>query len=346
MITSHYGQVGAMLTVSHEVVNRVGVTREEDTQAAYHVAKRNYQLALNRISSRLPPAPAKLKSLAQTLDKDDLSSYCSSTPVSLSVTRRDKEGMDDELDCTEIDELLYERARKRQEEDAKGGPLWKRDKLRPLDVFLRREALARSDIVEVEHDFYRRITGALMSHPSIWTVEITNAERRARKEIEDAWMSASLPFLERCSMEQVEFIEELWRRAFGKNRPQRMTQHTKEEEEETLTLDVRLCYPLLQRCDTIRRETENEEEIAYLYLRLGEAAQRDLVARGVMRCNPRTGLLDSVSHPISAVYYDEVDFAFRAEFRYLQSLEETERMEIVDASLEEMDELCTAMMAR
>ncbi|EAN82079.1 hypothetical protein C3747_108g78 [Trypanosoma cruzi] len=345
MISSRYGQVGAMLTVSHEVVNRVAMTREEDTQAAYHVAKRNYQLTLNRISSCLPPAPATIKSLAQTLDKNDLSSYCSSTSPSLSATRREKEGRDDELDCTEIDELLYARALKRQEEDAKGGPLWKRDNQQPLDTFLRREALARSDIEEVEYDFYRRITGALRSHPSIWTVEITDAERRARKEIEDAWMSASLPFLENCSIKQVEFIEELWRRAFGKNRPPRRAQLAKEEEEEALALDVRLCHPLLQRCETIRRETESEEEIAYLYLRLGEAAQRDLVARGVMRCNPGTGLLDSVSHPISALHYDEVDFAFGAEFRYLQSLEETQRMEIIDASLAAMDELCTAMMA-
>ncbi|RNF23495.1 uncharacterized protein Tco025E_02787 [Trypanosoma conorhini] len=344
MLTSHYAQVSAMHTVAHEVVNRVALNREEDTQSAYHLAKRDYQLTLNRISSRLPPAPPQV--LMQAVDENDLSMYCSSSinAGSLAATQRDRAGLGEELDCREIDEALYARALKRQEEDAKGGgPSWKQEVLRPLDVLLRRESLARDDIEEIETEFYRRITDELRAHSSMWMIDFFDAERRARKEMENAWMSESLPFLETCSMKQVEAIEELWRRAFGRDwRP--AVARRPQEEVVAVPLDVRLYQPLQHRCDTIRRETQDEEEIAHRYLKLGEAAQRDLIMRGVMRRNSQTGLLDSVSHPISVRYYEEVSLAFGAEFRYLESCEETQRMAIIDASLAAMDKICTAMM--
>ncbi|ESL09021.1 hypothetical protein TRSC58_03266 [Trypanosoma rangeli SC58] len=339
MLTSHYSQVSAMLTVSHEVVNRVALNREEDSQSAYHVAKRDYELTLNRISSRLPPAPSQVQ--MQVVDENDLSTYCSSVNAgSLSGTQRGRECIGEELDCTEIDEALYVRAVRRKEEDAKGGPLWRHETSQPLDVLLHREALARGDVEDVESEFYRRITGEFRCHSSLWMIEFFNTERLARKEVENVWMSESLPFLEVCSIKQVEAIEDLWRRAFGKGRPPAAMRRYREENVPH-TLDVRLYHPLWHCCRTLRRETQDEEEIAHRYLKLGETVQRDLIARGVMRHNGRTGLLDSVSHPISVRHYDEVSLAFGAEFRYLESCEETQRMAIIDASLAEMDEICT-----
>ncbi|KEG14778.1 hypothetical protein DQ04_00311140 [Trypanosoma grayi] len=338
MLTAHYNQIGAMYTVSHEVVNRVALQREEDGQCAYHVAKCDYQLAMNRISTRLPP-PALPE--IKVVEDNEFSTYCSSTMESMSGTKRGDE--DDDPGYAEIERELYMRAMKRCEKDAQGGPLWKREVHEPIEVFLHREELARRDIEEVEHEFCRKLTDPFNNHPFMRRLKLVRDERRGRKAIEDVWMSESLPFLEQCSMKQVEFTEAFWRRAFGRLKRAPGTAQTRASQLQSVELDMRLYQPLRHHSDTIRRETESEEEIAFRYLQLGEAAQRDLVARGIMHRNKDTGLLDSVLHPISAVYYEQVDFAFSAEYRYLVSCEETQRMAIIDAALSSLEELRTSM---
>ncbi|ORC86971.1 uncharacterized protein TM35_000241210 [Trypanosoma theileri] len=338
MLTTHSSQVGAMYTISHEVVNRVALERYEDSQTAFHVAKRDYQLTMNRISSRLPATVPEL-----TMEvKDEFSTYCSSNAESMNATRRIP---DDGLDCSEIDKILSERAMKRFEEDTTGGPTWKRSAQpkKPLELLMHRESLARQDIEDVEHEFFRNLTQPFFENPLMHFLKLTRDERRERKTIEDTWMSESLPFLDHCHMKQVDYEEEFLRRALGKVKRPLISMRSNTPQTTSDELDVRLYQPLLQRCETIRRETESEEEIAFLYLRLGEASQRDLVARGIMRRNKNTGLLDSVRHPIEVDHYYDVDLAFGTEFRYLESREETERMAIIDSWLLERCELCKTM---
>ncbi|KAH9600465.1 hypothetical protein LSM04_009279 [Trypanosoma melophagium] len=338
MLTTHYTQVGTMYTISHEVVNRVALERDEDSQTAFYVAKRDYQLTMNRISPRLPATLSEV-----TLEwKDDLSTYCSSNPESMNATRRIA---DDGLDCSEIEKVLSARALKRFEEDTTGGPSWKRDAQpkKPLEVLMYRESLARQDIEDVEYEFFRKLAEPFFADPLVHFLKLTREERQERKMIEDNWMSESLPFLDHCYMKQVDFTEDFLRRALAKGRRPPLNIRSPPPQLTSVALDVQLYQPLLHRCETIRRETEMEEEMAFLYLRLGEASQRDLVASGVMRGNKKTGLLDSVRHPIAVDDYDQVDFAFKAEFRYLVSREETERMAIIDTWLLESDKLCKSI---
>lgn len=342
MLTSHHARVGTMHTLSHEVVNRVAIKREEDGLSAYHAAKRDYCLTMNRLSSRLPPPPPQPPA-SLPYDENELSAYCSSYAGSLSVTLRgDKPG--DGMDLSEIDGALYERAVKRQNADAHKRTAWLQGANPRVELLLHRELLARGDVHAVEHEFFLEIRKAFFSHPLIWQMDFAWDERRARREIEDLWMSETLCLLDVCAKEHAECVRALWCRAFGdaKKPPQEM--RPRSFDALLAELDVMLCQPLQHRSDTIRRETEDEEDIAFRYLYLGERAQRDLVTRGVMRRNRETGLLDSVRHPIAVCDYDEVDLAFQTEFRYLESREETQRMMIVDEFLCETEKLCTERM--
>ncbi|CBH18134.1 hypothetical protein, conserved [Trypanosoma brucei gambiense DAL972] len=332
---SSYAQVSTILTMSHEVVDRVSVERAEDGQFAYYMAKCEYNAVKNRISGRLPP----IVPLVYDFDEDDLSNYCSSTADSRSATLRRGEDMD--LDCTEIDGELLKLSAAHRERDIESRGMRKM-KPSPLELILHRETLARGDINHVESLFFRRMVAPFRDNPMFKVLDFFRQEQLGRKQVEDEWASESMPFLEMCRMEQTDYMEDFLIRAIrGKNKykgPSAGESMTFEK----VPLDVRLYAPLKHRCDIIRSETESEQEIAFYYLMLGQAAQRDLVEKNVICRNPTSGLMDSVQHPIDVSNYEAVDLAFSAECRYLQQREETGRMEVINLEFDEKEAILAA----
>ncbi|KAG8342995.1 hypothetical protein ERJ75_001248000 [Trypanosoma vivax] len=328
-----YTQLSSVLTLSHEVVNRVAMERNEDGLFSYHVSKRDYNLVMNHISPRLPPLPQH----QSNIDEDELSMYCSSTQGSLSNTMT--KIVDDGIDCSEIDEQLLEMAKKRREQDMSRTKSWRRQEKQSMkDLMIARESKARSDVEFLEKSLYRRILAAFGENSGLETLDFFLNEVKCRKKIIDEWTTESLPFLNCCSREQTDYMEQFLIRSLrGKGASLRKTEE--EVPFEKIPLDIRLYVPLQERCDAIRRETEYEEEIAQYYLFLGEATQRDLVAAGMMRKNEVSGLIESVKQPIDFQNWDPVDTAFSTEFRYLQAEEETERMKIIEALLDDMGKM-------
>nr|CCC95694.1 unnamed protein product [Trypanosoma congolense IL3000] len=329
---SAYVHIGSLLTMSHEVVNRVAMEREEELQFAYHMAKCEYDAAMNRVSSRLPPNPL----ITCTIDEDDISCYCSSAGQSRTNTIRGYDMM--EVDLTDIDEELLKLAEKRRENDIEAKRL-SRSKLNAHEILMRREDLARADIDHVETQFFKTLTAPFRKHSMFELLDFFQSETRHRKQVEDEWMTESVPFLEMCRTEQTDFMEDFLIRAIRRKNTFTTSSSADTVPFEKNPLDSRTCVPLTLRYNTIQKETESEQEIAYYYLMLGSAAQRDLIESNAARREDDSKRLDLVADALRPVRREAVNLAFNAEFRYLQHSEEAERMKVVDEFMAEREAL-------
>lgn len=332
---------------NNEITNRYGIAVLQETVRSYLEAKRDSKLAGERFSCR-GPVPKKV----YIEDAYEIDTYTSSATGTL----KQYETLPPRPDLRALDRNLLCRAEDRRKKDlseamkrialgkaAKNAFNAKR-KPNPLVMLSNRCDDEYHDISEIEAEEFKELAASFLDA----TIGNTNVfffvEARARRMLVDLEHSIAMGLLARLRSAIFLSEERLVLRGMGYYPyPPSLRNHRKkkgecEEDWRTLPLDVMHAAPLWSRVLAIRAETENEENILFLRLQLAERSQADLIEQSYFTFSEeKKGELqyNGSQNTPPAYMHDTIRFCFSTEMLCIEADEETERMKIADAALED-----------
>eukprot|EP00796_Vickermania_ingenoplastis_P004622 gene4627-3332_t len=349
---SHYVEASKLYTANQEIAYRYGIAALQETAATYYAAKLEHKAANERFGCRGPiPVPERLE------ERYEIDTYTSSTTGTL----KQYEVLPPKPDLREVQRELLVRAEERRRGDlaeaAKKAAAAKTatgfvTKRRPsmLELLEQRCDNEYVDILELEAEDFKRLARIYFDNLMGDIRMFAFVEARARRMLEDIEHTIAMGLLGQLR-EQIFGSEELLMvRAMGYYPyPPSLRNHRRTDlEEAPAVLDVMYAAPLWERVTAVRRETEMEESILFLRLHLAHCVQRDLVEKDYIRlrgAGPQKRLQYNAASEPPSFMHDTIRFGFATEKLCIEVDEETDRMRIADASLEERAALFAAMRA-